>query len=186
MRIIIAGHCAGLLAEAHGFWFLESRGAHDAAAVAASILPIVICHGQDGWMQWHGVALELLGALLGGLFGPCWAAESRVGQRRCTCGIKTAVLQAHEVGQWRQALRGSPFGETTVFDQWTCLGIRVASRAIGAAPPPRASASPRLSLQLPTHAVASVVCCERDWPRANAQCQLRSSLAPTQLHGMAT
>ena len=82
---------------------------------------------QDGWAQWHGVAPELLVALFVGVLGQGWATETRVAQRRCVCGVKTAPLPAHDVGPWRRALRGSPFGSASVVDQWTCLGVRVSS-----------------------------------------------------------
>ena len=134
--LIIAGHCAGLLAEAHGCRWPESWGGIDAAGPAAAILPVTFGRNQDGWTQWHGVAPELLLALFGGLFGPGWAAETRIGQRRCTCEVKTAELPAHVVGPWRRALRGNPCGGAAVVDRWTCLGLRIAARAVGAAPPP--------------------------------------------------
>ena len=133
--LIIAGHCAGLLAEAHGCRWLESRGESSAAAAAAACFPVVMGTSQDGWTQWHGVAPELMEALLVGRLGQHWAAETRTGQRRCACGVKTAVLPAHSVVPWRRALTGSPFGGASVVDQWTCLGIRISARAIGAGPP---------------------------------------------------
>ena len=90
--LTIAGHSAGLLAEAHGCRWLESRGESPAAASAATIFFVIMGRSPDGWTQWHGVAPELLVALCVGRLGQHWAAEARVGQRRCECGVKTAVL----------------------------------------------------------------------------------------------
>ena len=112
--LLLAGHCAGLLAKGHSCRWLESRGTFPEALAVANSLPVRHCRATDGVDEWRGVEPDLLVALLSGVLGDGWAAGTCIRGRQCQCGIKTALLPAHSVPAWRGAMRGTPFGAGAV------------------------------------------------------------------------
>jgi hypothetical protein len=133
---LVAGHCAGLVAEEHACRWLESLDELPAIQARVALFPVVAHRTEDPWTAWRGVAPELLLPLLAGTLGT-WAARRRLRQTPCHCGIKYAVLPAHFLRAWRRALAGSPFGSESVVDRWICLGIQVSARCIGNLSRPR-------------------------------------------------
>ena len=107
VMLLVAGHCAGLVAEAHSCRWLATRGTHCRALALAAILPVETQLAPDGALRWHGVVPELLVALLGGVIGPGWAAAHWVEGAPCGCGVKTAIVPAHSLPRWRRPSSGA-------------------------------------------------------------------------------
>ena len=51
VMLLVAGHCAGLLAEAHACRWLEARGLHCQVMATVSILPVEWGSADDGWAR---------------------------------------------------------------------------------------------------------------------------------------
>ena len=109
IALIAAAHLGGLTLDTHSCEALEADSGFDQARRLLSHLPYKPQRRLlDGFTLQAG-PVRFLAMLLRAALGGSWAATARIHQRPCCCKIKSCVVPACMVAQWKGALRQSPF-----------------------------------------------------------------------------
>ena len=113
--LLAAGHCAGLQADTHSCAWLE--GPPVPAAARTVLAPFPMTFGHQG-TSIHGLPPEFVCFLLDDAGLQQWTSRAVIVRRACHCFVKSAVVPSSGIDAWRQAMRFSPFGATSVQPHW--------------------------------------------------------------------
>ncbi len=133
LLLMSASKCAGLVIAGHGCSTLWVRPWAVAWYRFFDPLPVNICCAADGWVSLSGLPVPFLCFLVARLPGGLPSGFQMVATTvPCHCALKSALVPASNLDQWRRPLGLSPLSASVLVPAWPDLGVQVGTRGSSA------------------------------------------------------